>query len=49
MGVRLVLMGWWFLLGELRGLAGLAAVNARAVGRDAVDRLGARPPLARGA
>jgi 1-acyl-sn-glycerol-3-phosphate acyltransferase len=26
MAIRLVAMAWWFLLGELRGLAGLAAV-----------------------
>src|SRR4051794_37538592 len=26
MAVRLVAMGWWFLFGELRGIAGLAAI-----------------------
>src|SRR4051794_7148373 len=28
MAVRLAAMGWWFLFGEMRGLAGLAGIYA---------------------
>lgn len=38
MAVRLVAMAWWFLLGELRGVLGLAAINARHLGRDTPGR-----------
>ncbi|HWT91877.1 MAG TPA: 1-acyl-sn-glycerol-3-phosphate acyltransferase [Solirubrobacteraceae bacterium] len=38
MGVRLVLLGWWFLAGELRGIALLTAINAAALGRDTRTR-----------
>jgi 1-acyl-sn-glycerol-3-phosphate acyltransferase len=38
MGVRLVLMGWWFLAGELRGIANLALINAASLGRDTPTR-----------
>jgi 1-acyl-sn-glycerol-3-phosphate acyltransferase len=34
MGVRLVAMLWWFLLGELRGITGLLLLNLRSGGRD---------------
>lgn len=34
MGVRLVLMGWWFLAGELRGIASLMLITAASLGRD---------------
>jgi 1-acyl-sn-glycerol-3-phosphate acyltransferase len=34
MAVRLVLMLWWFLLGELRGVAGLALIWMASAGRD---------------
>jgi 1-acyl-sn-glycerol-3-phosphate acyltransferase len=42
MGVRLVAMAWWFLLGELRGIAGLAAIYLRTGGP-----LGRRSPARR--
>jgi 1-acyl-sn-glycerol-3-phosphate acyltransferase len=37
-GVRLVALLWWFLLGELRGIAGLAAVWLASAGRDTRTR-----------
>jgi 1-acyl-sn-glycerol-3-phosphate acyltransferase len=37
-GVRLVALLWWFLLGELRGIAGLAAVWVASAGRDTRTR-----------
>ncbi len=38
MTVRLLLMGWWFLLGELRGWLGLSLVWLLAGGRDTPTR-----------
>lgn len=38
MGVRLVLLGWWFLAGELRGIALLTAINVASLGRDTRTR-----------
>ena len=38
MGLRLVLMAWWFLLGELRGIAGLALIWIASGGRDSRKR-----------
>jgi 1-acyl-sn-glycerol-3-phosphate acyltransferase len=38
MAVRLLAMLWWFLLGELYGLVGLAAIQLRALGRDSERR-----------
>ena len=37
-GVRLVAMLWWFLLGELRGITGLAAAWLLSGGRDSAAR-----------
>jgi 1-acyl-sn-glycerol-3-phosphate acyltransferase len=37
-GVRLVALLWWFLLGELRGIAGLAAVWLASAGHDTRTR-----------
>ena len=34
MAVRLALMGWWFLAGELRGIATLGLINLCSLGRD---------------
>jgi 1-acyl-sn-glycerol-3-phosphate acyltransferase len=34
MGVRLVVMLWWFLCGEFRGMIGLVLINVAALGRD---------------
>jgi 1-acyl-sn-glycerol-3-phosphate acyltransferase len=38
MGVRLVLMAWWFLFGELRGIATLALIGLASGGRDSRRR-----------
>ncbi len=38
MAVRLVAMGWWFLAGELYGLAGLLAIQTVSFGRDVPRR-----------
>jgi 1-acyl-sn-glycerol-3-phosphate acyltransferase len=38
MGVRLVAMLWWFLFGELRGVAGLALIGLASLGRDTRTR-----------
>ena len=38
MAVRLVLMGWWFLLGEIRGWLGLSLVWLLSAGRDTPAR-----------
>jgi 1-acyl-sn-glycerol-3-phosphate acyltransferase len=38
MGVRLVAMAWWFLQGELRGIAGLWGATLRSAGRDTAAR-----------
>jgi len=38
MGMRLVAMAWWFLFGELRGIAGLALIGAASGGRDTRTR-----------
>jgi 1-acyl-sn-glycerol-3-phosphate acyltransferase len=38
MGVRLVAMLWWFLLGELRGMIGLTLINLASFGRDTRKR-----------
>jgi 1-acyl-sn-glycerol-3-phosphate acyltransferase len=38
MGVRLVAMAWWFLFGELRGIAGLALIWLASGGRDSRAR-----------
>jgi 1-acyl-sn-glycerol-3-phosphate acyltransferase len=37
-GVRLVAMSWWFLFGELRGVAGLALIWLASAGRDTRTR-----------
>ena len=37
-GVRLVAMLWWFLFGELRGIAGLALIGLASLGRDTRTR-----------
>lgn len=38
MAIRLLAMLWWFLLGELYGLAGLTAIGLAAAGRDSATR-----------
>jgi 1-acyl-sn-glycerol-3-phosphate acyltransferase len=38
MGVRLVAMLWWFLFGELRGIAGLTLIGLASLGRDTRTR-----------
>ncbi len=38
MAVRLLAMGWWFLLGELYGLLGLLVIGASSGGRDGARR-----------
>jgi 1-acyl-sn-glycerol-3-phosphate acyltransferase len=38
MAVRLILMAWWFLVGEMYGLLGLLAIQALALGRDSDTR-----------
>jgi 1-acyl-sn-glycerol-3-phosphate acyltransferase len=38
MAVRLLAMGWWFLLGELYGLLGLLAIWVLSLGRDSRTR-----------
>jgi 1-acyl-sn-glycerol-3-phosphate acyltransferase len=38
MAVRLVAMLWWFLFGELRGIAGLALIGLASLGRDTRTR-----------
>ena len=40
MAVRLLAMGWWFLLGELYGLLGLLAIWVSSFGRDSARRRG---------
>jgi 1-acyl-sn-glycerol-3-phosphate acyltransferase len=40
MAVRLLAMGWWFLAGELYGLAGLLAIWVASAGRDSPRRRG---------
>lgn len=37
-GVRLIAMLWWFLLGELRGVSGLGLASLRSLGRDTPAR-----------
>jgi 1-acyl-sn-glycerol-3-phosphate acyltransferase len=37
-GVRLVAMLWWFLFGELRGVAGLSLIGLASLGRDTRTR-----------
>ncbi|MBA2507069.1 MAG: lysophospholipid acyltransferase family protein [Thermoleophilaceae bacterium] len=38
MGLRLVLMAWWFLFGEIRGIGGLALIWIASAGRDSHKR-----------
>ncbi|MCW2992555.1 MAG: hypothetical protein JWQ18_50 [Conexibacter sp.] len=38
MGLRLVAMLWWFLFGELRGIAGLTLIGLASLGRDTRTR-----------